>query len=89
VFEGKGIDRNGLSDKCNETRLKNLLGNEKDHGIKLAFVSACHSEIIGQILLNSGIPVVIAVNSNTEIADEVCLIFSRNFYMYLLQGLTV
>jgi hypothetical protein len=61
-----------------------LLGEEKDHGIKLAFVSACHSEEIGNILLKCHIPIVISVNSNWEVADEICLIFSRHLYMQLL-----
>jgi len=43
--------------------MKELLKDNKDYGIKLAFVSACHSEEIGNILYKSGIPIVIAVNS--------------------------
>ena len=39
IFEGVG---DGVSDRFNETRLQELIG-EGNHGIKLAFVSACHS----------------------------------------------
>jgi len=60
--------------------LKDLLIESSGHGIKLAFVSACHSERIGKILHESGIPVVVAVNSDTAIDDNVCLLFSRTFY---------
>jgi len=63
VFESKGTNLCGVSDKIHENRLHSLLGHEKDHGIKLAFVSACHSEKIGKIFRNAGIPIVIAVNS--------------------------
>ena len=80
---------NGISDKFYQSRLKDLLGDEKNHGIKLAFVSACHSEEIANILSECGIPIVIAVNSEFEIADEVCLIFARHLYMQLLMGGTV
>jgi len=61
--------------------LRQLLGDSIGHGIKLAFVSACHSEKIGQILHDCGIPVVVAVNSDTTIDDKVCVLFSRNFYL--------
>lgn len=39
-FEGVG---NGIVDRFNQQRMLDLLGDEKDHGIKLAFVSACYS----------------------------------------------
>jgi len=61
-FEGMG---NGVADKFYESRLMDLLGSEKDHGIKLAFVSACHSEEIGNVLRKCNIPLVIAVNSES------------------------
>jgi hypothetical protein len=34
-------------------------------GIKLVFVSACHSEDIGKIFIEAKVPVVIAVNSKS------------------------
>lgn len=57
--------------------------------IKLAVVSACQSEEIGRIFGDAGIPVVIAVNSNEEIADEACKVFSKKFYDGLLKGSTI
>jgi hypothetical protein len=59
----------GLEDQFSEDRLANLLGvNSKEkgspHQIKLAFISACHSEAIGEIFFKAGIPVVISVNSD-------------------------
>ena len=53
----------GVGDRFHQSRLLELLGSETDHGIKLAFVSACHSEEIGNILHMCNIPLVIAVNS--------------------------
>jgi CHAT domain-containing protein len=75
---------NGIGDKFTESRLLELLGTETDHGIKLAFVSACHSEKIGKILFKCKIPIVIAVNSHSTILDDICLLFSRHLYMQLL-----
>ena len=48
--------------------LKNALKNI-DLSYKLAFVSACHSEEIGKIFIEKGVPAVIVVNSDTTIAD--------------------
>lgn len=80
---------NGIADKFYQSRLYDLLGSEEDHGIKLAFVSACYSEEIGNILFKCNIPIVISVNSSSQIADEICLIFSRHLYMQLLQGVSI
>lgn len=78
-----------MVDKFHQSRLVDLLGSENDHGIVLAFVSACYSENIGKVLLECNIPYVIAVNSSFQIADEICLIFSRHLYMQLLQGKSI
>ena len=59
------------------------------NNIKMAFVSACQSEEIGEIFLKSGVPVVVSVNSDQEIMDEVCQIFSSTFYDFLLSGNTI
>ena len=63
--------------------------SEKKHGIKLAFISACQSEEIGNIFHKAGIPIVIAVNANQEIADQACKLFSSIFYTRLLSGSTI
>lgn len=42
-----------LEDKIHSNRISTLLDtlkNQEDHGIKLAFISACHSEKIGDLL---------------------------------------
>lgn len=69
-----------------EDRLRDLLGNDKSHTVKVVFVSACHSEIIGQLFKRVGIPVVVAVNSQTAILDDVCKLFARHFYQHLITG---
>jgi hypothetical protein len=73
-------------DQLTEERLKELLGGDADHGVMLVFVSACHSEMIGQLFKRVGVPVVIAVNSHSQIADDVCRKFARHFYEHLITG---
>lgn len=85
-FETPGT---GMVDKFYKSRLLDLMGSNKDHGIELAFVSACYSEEISSILYNCGIPLVISVNAASQVADDICLIFSRHLYMQLLQGFTI
>lgn len=101
---------NGQEDRFSQARLSKLLGiysndisktaNQQNHQIKLAFVSACQSEEIGEIFLKAGIPIVISVNTDLEIMnnvdrdfgtimDRVCKLFSKHFYRNLLQGLTI
>ena len=55
----------------------------------MAFVSACHSEEIGELLSQAGIPIVIAVQSGQIINDEVCKKFSKHLYECLLDGKTI
>ena len=55
----------------------------------MAFISACHSEEIGKIFLNAGIPIVICVQADLEISDDIAREFSTIFYSKLLKGLTV
>jgi hypothetical protein len=44
--------------------------------IKVVFVSACHSEPIGQLFKNANVPVVIAVSKLTPILDDVAAKFT-------------
>jgi hypothetical protein len=80
------VERFCVLDMLTEERLSKLLGKYNEHGVKVVFVSACHSELIGQIFKKVGIPVVIAVNCLTPILDDVCRKFSRHFYEHLVQG---
>ena len=64
-----------------------MLGEEEKnlYDVKLVFISACHSELIGDIFLKANFPVVVAVNSQTQILDDVCQLFAKNFYRHLLE----
>ena len=103
-MEKKGT---GEQDNLSEGRLQPIVKNigflhqneRSQFPIKLAFVSACQSEEIGQIFLNAGIPIVISVKTDLEqmnidqnfgsILDSCCQLFSQNFYRNLLQGFTI
>lgn len=58
----------GTLDKLDEYRLREVLGggkNAENCPVKLVFVSACHSEKLGDLFKRVGVPIVIAVNSLT------------------------
>ena len=59
--------KEGVSYKCTESYLKNLITAKEFNQIQLIFVSACHSEKIGEIFHQCGIPNVIAVNTQSKI----------------------
>jgi hypothetical protein len=79
-----------LMERLNEEKLRDLLGCDEHHYNKskllIVFVSACHSEGIGQLFKRMGVPVVVAVNSHTTILDDVCRLFARHFYQHLAFG---
>jgi hypothetical protein len=54
----------------------------------MVFLSACHSESVGKIFKEKGIPIVIAVDQSTKIYDEVCIVFAKYLYEKLLNGAT-
>lgn len=85
AFEQNGT---GVLDKLTQTRLKDLIGNDGSN-VKIAFISSCFSEQIGEIFYQAGIPVVISVNQDSMILNEVCILFMRHFYMQLMAGRTV
>ncbi|KAL4434529.1 hypothetical protein ABPG74_007313 [Tetrahymena malaccensis] len=75
--------------KCVTTeQFKTLLQNKREKP-KLTFVNACHSEEVGLMFLNSGIPFVVAVQSNLKIQDKAAQIFSNSFYMGLMKRYSI
>lgn len=57
--------------------------------MKLVFFNACHSEEVGKIFKESGIPFVIAVQSDLKIEDKAALTFSSSFYLNIFSGHSV
>lgn len=60
----------GELDECDSKRLKQLLYVGKNHRVELVFINACHSAGVGQVFLEAGVPVVIAVQSELKIEDQ-------------------
>ncbi len=59
------------SDTVDEPNIDSIL----KYPVKLVFVSACYSEPIGLLFKKANVPIVIAVNQMTPIADD----YARNF----------
>jgi hypothetical protein len=84
--------KSAREDKFTIERLKTALkvaGGANNSSVVCAFVSACHSEQIGNVFRKAGVPVVIAVNANTTVLDQACKLFSQSFYSFLLEGTTI
>ena len=83
------IEKNiGFDYQLFENCLKSTLSDISYKSLKLVFVSACHSQQIGQAFVNANVPLVIAVNSLSLVADSVCVYFSNFFYKNLFSGET-
>jgi len=83
----------GMMEKFNEETIKEIFTVDKSSRDKVrprvVFISACHSQRFGEIIKEAGIPNVIAVNGNTQVADEAAIGFASSFYYFLLKGKTV
>ena len=67
----------GISEKLYEKKLREILKKENiGEYIKLAFISACHSEKLGEVLNDCGVPVVVAINSSQKVLDKAGIVFS-------------
>lgn len=56
---------------------------------KLVFVSACHSELIGRVLVDCGVQHVVAIDKATPVLDKASLDFAGLFYRELFEGKSV
>ena len=80
----------GELEECDSDRIRKLLSNENDHNnTQIVFVNACHSEEVGRVFLEAGVPCVIAVQSELKIEDKVAQSFSKIFYQELFNLKTI
>jgi len=53
---------------------------EKPTNLQFVYVASCHSEKVGEIFLQIGVPHVICINQNQTILDKAAVDFSKFFY---------
>ena len=68
-----------------EKNLKNILECCRTD-IKCVVVLSCHSEFIGDIFFNAGIPHVVCIKEQEKISDNASIIFASAFYKLLFGG---
>ncbi|GLD97009.1 hypothetical protein PINS_up005692 [Pythium insidiosum] len=56
---------------------------------QLVFVNSCHSERVARVFVESGIPHVVAVHSDSLVVDASATMFAKHFYLSLFSGDTV
>ena len=67
----------------NKKKLKQQIKNHMDKAenkLEFVMISACHSEQIGEVFLNEGVPHVICVDKTMPVPDEIALEFNKIFY---------
>lgn len=79
---------NGELDPIFAEDLKDILGRVNTD-IKLVFVNACHSEPVARVFTDAGIPCVIAVQSQLQIADAIARKFAQEFYNFIFDGYSI
>jgi len=69
--------------------IKEMLRSEDCAPFRFVFVSACHSEKVGQTFSEAGVPHVVCCTQESELKDTAALAFTRQFYLSLAVGNTV
>ena len=78
----------GEIDKLYAEDLKEIL-SKFESSVKLVFVNACHSEPVGRVFAEAGVPYVVAIQSQTQIADVFAKKFSNEFYNFIFERKSV
>ncbi|OQY28651.1 MAG: hypothetical protein B6244_06290 [Candidatus Cloacimonetes bacterium 4572_55] len=82
-------DGKGIAHLMKTDNLKRIIQSGKHSELKLAFVSACHSQESGMEFVKAGVPHVVAIKRDVGVLDNAAQIFARTFYYNLLIGRTV
>ena len=78
----------GEIDKLYAEDLKEIL-SKFESSLKLVFVNACYSEPVGRVFAEAGVPYVIAIQSQTQIADVFARKFANEFYYFIFERKSV
>jgi len=80
----------GLAKKLTANNLQSLIGSTiTDSSIKLLVLSACHSESMAEVLLDCGIPHIVAIRQPQTLEEKDAHDFLRHFYLALLRAKTI
>ena len=79
---------NGELDKLYAEDIKEIL-DKLQTKVQLVFVNACHSEPIASVFAEAGVPCVIGVQSQLQIADYFARKFAQGFYNFIFDGIAV
>ena len=82
-------DELGIAYPMTADELRSRLGPLREAPCHLAVLSACHSQGMAQVLLDKGVPHVVAVRAKDTILDTVARCFAEHFYPPLLNDYSV
>lgn len=74
-----------MLEEFNEEKLTELL-KAKNWGVQLVVISACHSNDLGRILHEAGIPVVVSINTQSKVLEKAAYTFNKMFLEQLVAG---
>ena len=66
--------------KANEFQVESLSNIRSPRNIELVFISACHSEMIGQKFIDMGVEHVVCVKKDDKVIDNIAVKFTDRFY---------
>ncbi len=81
-------NEDGQMDPIYASDLRSILETLKTR-VQIVFVNACHSEQVARVFEDAGVPCVIAVQSQLQIADVVARKFALEFYNYLFDSFSL
>ena len=78
----------GRCDEITKERLYKAI-SQCNKGFKIAIVSACFSEAIGDVFLDAGIECVISIHDQCKILDDAAVTFACSFYKKIFDGKSI
>jgi hypothetical protein len=82
-------DRDGKAQHLPREDLAGMLAAYSEGNLKLAFLSACHSEEACRLAVQAGIPFVVGILRQHTVGDDAARDFARAFYRLIAQGRSI